>query len=86
MEQKKRAGVSFGDNRLDGTWIIRPFKPSMCLKCKYFEDVEKGTCPAYPEGIPSRYADMIIGANAPVQEKHSTVQKDQIGTFVFTSI
>ncbi len=73
-------------DKLDGTLIVRHFKPSMCLKCKYFEGIEKGTCPAYPDGIPSRYADMVIGANAPVQEKHDSVQKDQKGEYVFTPL
>ena len=68
---------------IDGNMIVRHFSPSCCNRCKYFEGVEKGTCPAYPNGIPSRFSDMIIGVNAPKQEVHNKVEEDQVGDFTW---
>ena len=76
----------FEDNKLDGEWMVRHFSPSICVCCSHFHGKEKGTCSAYPNGIPSRFADMIIGDGAPVQHKHDTVESDQVGSDVFNWI
>lgn len=68
---------------LDGILITRHFAPSCCNRCKHFDGVEKGTCAAYPNGIPSRFSNMVIGVNAPKQEIHTNVEKDQVGDFVW---
>lgn len=68
-----------GKSTLEGTIIVRHFAPSCCNRCKHFDGVEKDTCAAYPNGISSRFSDMVIGANATKQEIHTNVEKDQVG-------
>ena len=68
--------------KLDGEVIVRHFSPSCCNRCKHFEGVEKGTCPAYPKGIPSRFSDLIVGPNAPKIQIHTKVEPDQEGNYV----
>ena len=70
------------NSTLDGITIVRHFAPSCCNRCKHFDGADKGTCAAYPNGIPSRFADMVIGGTAPKQEIHTKVETDQVGNFV----
>ena len=74
------------NNSIDGNAIIRHFSPSCCTRCRHFNGIEKGTCAAYPNGIPARFADLITGVNAPQQEIHTTVEKDQVGNYVWDFI
>ena len=64
----------------DGTFVIDdsiyPFDCSLCTICKYFHGKEKGTCEAYPNGIPDRFALELY--------RHIEIQKDQIGEFICT--
>ena len=71
---------------IDGNPIVRHFSPSCCTRCKHFDGVENGTCSAYPNGIPSRFADLITGANAPQLQIHTSVEKDQVGEYVWDFI
>ncbi len=54
------------------------FKMTWCRFCKYFHGEEKGTCEAYPNGIPDKYA---YGRDE--RMKHSTVQDDQTGNYTW---
>jgi hypothetical protein len=50
---------------------------SICENCKYFDFVHL-TCNAFPKGIPIKYLD---GSS-----QHKTIDKEQIGEFVFKQI
>lgn len=60
----------------------RHLSTSWCIGCRHFNGLQKGTCAAYPNGIPERYADAYIGQ---MPEKHASVQKDQYGDFIFVN-
>jgi hypothetical protein len=54
------------------------FSVSFCEICKYFEGEDKGTCPAYPNGIPDRFSLE--------RDIHDEKDPDQVGDFLFTHI
>ena len=58
-----------------GTHVMH-FRASWCTRCSHFNGAQEGTCSAYPNGIPSRFADMVDGVQA---LKHDSVQQDQKG-------
>jgi hypothetical protein len=49
------------------------FWDSCCHFCKYFEGEKKGTCPAYPGGIPDRFVY--------AKDVHVVIEDDQTGDF-----
>jgi len=57
---------------------IPPFFRSFCKSCKHFNGADKGTCSAYPDGIPEKFSDK--------SERHNKTEKDQKGDFLFLSI
>ena len=66
------------DYMLDGQDPDR-WRNFYCTICVHFNGREKGTCPAYPQGIPENF-------NLENKEKkveHSRVLKGQIGTTIF---
>ena len=65
-----------------GNFMVRKF--SSCFWCKHFHGEDKWTCEAYPNGIPSRFADLITGIGAPKQQIHTKIEEDQIGDFILT--
>ena len=52
------------------------FSRCCCRVCIHFDGIEKGTCPAYPNGIPDRFS---LEAH-----KHYKIEEDQIGDFIYT--
>lgn len=66
----------------DGGYIlddtIYKFDHSFCSSCKHFHGREKGTCPAYPNGIPARFAFDLY--------RHNEIQEDQTGNYMFISV
>lgn len=72
------------DNSLiDGYKALPRFERTCCIKCKHFEGIEKGTCPAYPNGIPDKFAIRNLYSWG---EMHNDVENDQIGNTVFEII
>ena len=67
----------------DGTFVIddsiHPFDISRCKFCKHFHGKDKGTCTAYPYGIPKKFS---IGN---FSYWHDKIEKDQTGSFIFES-
>ena len=55
------------------------FEATCCIWCEHFDGKEKGTCKAFPKGIPNRYA--IRNQDMPM-EYHTSVDKDQNGKYV----
>jgi hypothetical protein len=51
------------------------FLASFCPLCSNFEGKTKGTCPAYPEGIPDKFAIRL--------NKHLHISEGQTGNFIF---
>jgi hypothetical protein len=69
---KKDVYESIGDT-------LYPFEVACdCTICRHFEGEEKGTCPAYPDGIPEKFS--IWG------KCHDTVENDQSGNTIFDYI
>jgi hypothetical protein len=69
---------SFLDKNMEETVIFgtrgkTKFWDSCCRFCKYFEGEKKGICPAYPDGIPDKFAY--------AQDVHVEVEDDQTGSF-----
>ena len=48
--------------------------------CKHFDGVEKGSCAAYPDGIPDKFAVRNLFSWG---EMHADVEEDQTGVFIF---
>ena len=48
---------------------------STCPFCVHFHGEEKGTCEAYPAGIPDRFSWK--------PNRHNVVEKDQVGDFIW---
>lgn len=59
---------------LCGTW---------CNECKYYHGNESCSCDAYPNGIPDKFAIRYAGELA---KKHTSIESNQIGSFVYKSI
>lgn len=68
------------DNNLDGYEPLPRFEQTCCIKCKHFHGVDAGTCPAYPKGIPDKYAVRNLNAWMTV---HAVIDEDQTGQFRF---
>ena len=63
---------------LDGYEALPRFKRTCCLLCKHFYGTEKGTCKAYPNGIPDKFA---VRNKLGWIETHIDVEPDQVGDF-----
>ena len=57
------------------SWIL-----SWCSACKHFDGMEKGTCKAYPNGIPERF---YYGSEEDLPPKHTEMEQDQTGSFTY---
>jgi hypothetical protein len=55
----------------------KKFLTGCCRICKHFHGEDKGTCPAYPNGIPDRFSTYL--------EPHLEIEKDQRGDFIWIS-
>ena len=66
---------------LDGYAPLEKFECTCCAMCKHFDGVNKGTCPAYPSGIPDKYAIRNIYGAMIV---HIDVEPEQEGLFTFS--
>ena len=63
---------------LDGVLNLSRFEQTCCMHCKYFDGVQ--SCPAYPKGIPDKFAIRnVLG----LMVFHSKIEKGQIGTIIF---
>ena len=68
-------------NQIDGYKPRPRFECTCCLMCSHFNGVKKGTCLAYPQGIPDRYAVRnMYGA----LETHTNIEPDQVGNYTFS--
>ena len=76
----------FDIDSIDGVPYVRHFSPSCCCRCKHFDGIEKGTCAAYPNGIPTRFSDLVSGVNASRQEIHIKIEDDQVGDYIWEFI
>ena len=56
---------------------IPPFHYSFCRACKHFNGADKGTCSAYPDGIPEKFSEKF--------GRHDDIEPDQKGDFVWKS-
>lgn len=65
---------------LDGYQALPRFERTCCEKCIHFHGKQKGTCDAYPKGIPDKYSVRNVLAWMAV---HTTIEKDQTGKFTF---
>lgn len=63
-------------NGLDGYKPRKKFECTCCNMCAYFEGEERGSCAAYPNGIPDRFAIRNMYGNMVV---HTNVEPDQEG-------
>lgn len=70
-------------NSLDGKQTKRYFSFSWCIACKHFNGKEKGTCKAFPNGIPEKYS-VSYGSEMPL--KHETIDKNQVGKLTFLKV
>lgn len=57
------------------------FEQTCCLECKHFNGIKKGTCAAYPNGIPDKFA---IRNASDFMETHVFIEPGQVGEYVFT--
>lgn len=73
--------LEYLDQSLDGFEPLPRFYRTCCMRCKFFDGVEKGTCPAYPKGIPDKFGIRYLGDWMKI---HNSVEADQEGTFVWT--
>lgn len=69
--------MDYNVNSLDGV-DTGNWKHSLCCICKHFKGREKGSCEAYPKGIPSKYNGVDD-----IYVKHEVVDKYQTGNFTF---
>ena len=65
---------------LDGYKPLPRFEHTCCILCKHFKGKEKGTCIAYPLGIPDKFA---IRNAYDWPNTHFVVEPDQEGTITF---
>ena len=65
---------------IDGYQALPRFERTCCIMCKHFDGVEKGSCAAYPDGIPDKYAVRNLFSWG---EMHADVEEDQTGVFIF---
>ena len=68
-------------HQLDGYEPLPRFQRTCCIKCKLFDGVNKGTCPAYPKGIPDKFA---IRNASDWMLTHYVVEPDQEGEYTFS--
>lgn len=67
---------------LDGD-TPKKFDDPTCRFCKHFHGKEKGSCSAYPNGIPDRFAFRTFDKENKTLFFHTEVQDNQTGSFVF---
>ena len=65
---------------IDGHKALPKFERTCCIMCKHFDGVKKGSCAAYPNGIPDKFAIRNLFSWG---EMHTNVEKDQTGNFIF---
>lgn len=65
---------------IDGYKPLPRFERTCCINCRYFDGISKGTCSAYPKGIPDKFAVRNMYG---LMEYHCIVEKDQIGSFTY---
>ena len=66
-------------NTLDGKIEVRWLRSS-CMLCAYFDGPKRGTCLAFPNGIPDKY---VVSDSELFAEKHSEVVSGQTGDYIF---
>jgi len=69
--------------QLDDT--VYPFMGGCCCRsCKHFHGIEKGTCEAYPNGIPEKFSIITSGYSGKGKFPwHDNVETDQTGSFTW---
>lgn len=67
-------------NGLDGYYPLPRFKRTCCIMCKHFHGVDKGSCEAYPAGIPDKFA---VRNQLGWGTVHSKIEPGQIGDYLF---
>ena len=68
-----------GYDTLDGKMKFRWIR-SKCLICAYFDGPKKGTCMAFPNGIPEKY---IVSYGDSFATEHKEVEDGQVGDYCF---
>lgn len=81
MDYSKDEKFIKASNSLDGVYLLPRFERTCCISCKHFHGVERGSCEAYPDGIPDKFAIRnLLGWLV----YHVNIENDQSGKYTFT--